>query len=149
MKREKAVISFTLILIFSALAYKAYSNFIDNLESSSYNDKVNQSPCVSDWHKCKNLNQLFNEYEKISNFEYDCKYLAEDKLEFGPPVWKGFPYKSFSSHYTSTPFLKTGYIVLVETQALIPNQFGGKEHKQLDCYVDLEAGKPDKIIIPN
>ena len=138
----------TLMLVLFFFTYKIlYSG--SNVSSETRSEKINQSECVTDWHKCKNLDQLFNEYNKISEFEYDCKYLSEDTLQYGPPEWKGFPYKPFEYHYKSTNFLKTGYIVLIEPGALVPNRYGGKEIQKLECYVNLKNSKPDKIIMPN
>jgi len=147
MRKEKVIILTTLAIVALTISYKMYSDFID--ESDNYNQKISLNPCINDWHKCKDLNQLFNDYIKIDSFEYECKDLADDTLEYGPPEWKGFPYKPFVYHYTITPFHKTGYVVLIEKDALIPNKFGGKERKQLDCYVNLDNGKPDKILMPD
>jgi hypothetical protein len=91
-------------------------------------------PCLSDWAKCTDNDQVVLEYRR--EIAPQCKHEAIQRSRYGNPV---FPSYSFATYKKGKSYLSNGTAILFETDAQFPDASGAMVHSTVTCTYDLRA----------
>jgi hypothetical protein len=99
-----------------------------------------QNPtCISNWHKCRDMSELMNSYRGMSYVRAHCRSGAMRMAMYGEPKLPGpLAELAFNTYpATSTDFLRTGILRLVELDAQYQNGRGIYVRSPVECIFDL------------
>lgn len=107
-----------------------------------YNGAQSSSPtCATDWHRCSDIQEFANEYQKVPNIQVACETAAEEKSLYGSPEfpWLG-GFTTFAGQLTHTVNVngKNDVVIVAEDLSIyVPNKYGGKDKMSVWCKYDL------------
>jgi hypothetical protein len=93
--------------------------------------------CKTDWRRCADNTELFENYREISQIRGACKTEAENRARFGTPEWPWMPFSTY--RVIPTARMTRGIVWLAENNAKFSNQFGAMEKVTIECKYDLET----------
>jgi len=103
---------------------------------SSTDVDAQASLCHSDWSKCKDNDELANNYSPWMRAKLACKSEANTQVRYGSPEWPWLPFGTFRG---GEDYVTSGIAILIEPDAQFQNGFGAMVHSRVECTYDLRA----------
>ena len=123
------------VLVLSAVAVIA----IGIWDFSNFRAELKNPTCRSDFSKCKDNEDLVNNYRGADHLSLSsrCRNEAKKINRFGEP---SLPTGSFGWYTTGDSYLKSGMVRLQEREGRFANQFGAMVKSKATCIIDLASG---------
>lgn len=104
----------------------------------------NRKACIKDWKKCKDNEELVNNYTGMTAIKRECKKAVEQQAKYDGTE---FPWVPFGQFYTGTAYIESGEVILIENNLTMMNGFGAKMKMQAQCFADLATGTVKSAVV--
>jgi len=131
-----AILAIGGLSVIAKLALGVSANSVQVIDKVAVQELQNPT-CISNWHKCKDMNELINSYHGVSYVRADCRREATRIAKYGEPKFPDthLPFNTYPR--SSIEFLQTGVVHLLELDAQYPNQLGVYVRNPVACRFDL------------
>ncbi len=106
--------------------------------TSSQNAVPEAQSCKNSWAKCRDNEDLVENYSRWVNIQVACKMEANDRAKYGTPEW---PWLPFGTYLQGDAYPKTGMAIAIEKDVQFQNGFGAMVHSRVVCGYDLKSEK--------